>query len=111
MRAAVRKTISDIRVLGSSAAVRGPYELARRVGVHDAVFGALARRTPPPSHPQVPFGWHPGGIPPAARERALSEAELIMQGRATVFDRPVPLGEDLDWFATHPEAADHWASD
>jgi hypothetical protein len=95
----------DVRALGPWAPLRAAYELSKRRGGHDLIFGrAVATSRTVRSTSPFPI---PAAVPERARSRVLDEAARIVDGEVVVFGRRIEIGPDPDWH--HAIATDgHW---
>lgn len=115
LSAAAGRWWADLRVLGRAAPRRVLQEVGLRSGLTGRRFelaGAKAARsratlTPPPFAPPAP-------VPPAAGERALAQADLLLAGELVVFGRTVPFdaahGPLGDWHRD-PISEVRWPAD
>ena len=88
--------VHDVRALGAGAPLRAAYEVSKRAGGHRVIFGALARRRPPPPA-FAPVLAPPEGISPSAAQRTVDAATGIVGGNVALFGRDVALGSPPDW--------------
>ena len=89
--------IHDVRALGISAPLRAAYEASKRFGGHRLVFGALMSKLSgnlPVATPKVFALVDPAGVPAAAKDRVVAEAEALLDGRVVLFGVEVPFEVD-----------------
>lgn len=98
--AKARQVTADLRSLRTGAAARAAYEVSKRVGGHDLVFGRLAARaTRQPARPPELFRPSPT-VTPETSARTLDTAASIVGGQVRLFGRRIVLPAEPDWHAT-----------
>ncbi len=87
------RIVKDVRALGSSAPVRAVYEASKRTNGHALLFRTVPggyRSTPVPFGDVVPEA-------PAARERCLEDARLIVDEGTRIFGTRAATGSAASW--------------